>query len=58
MHNKHEYTECDSCAAKAGSPTLCNGCYINRCAISELKEEVKKLDQILKILHGVISLSK
>jgi hypothetical protein len=29
-----DFVECDSCRAKPGSPTLCNGCLNNRTAIN------------------------
>ena len=34
------FTECDTCRAKAGSPVLCRGCYINRTLISKLGGKV------------------
>lgn len=33
---KGKFTECDTCAAKPGSPELCRGCYLNRTIIDRL----------------------
>jgi hypothetical protein len=32
------FRECDTCAAKTGSPTLCGGCIHNRKELGELKQ--------------------
>lgn len=32
-----QFTECDTCRAKLGSPILCNGCLANRAAIEAIK---------------------
>jgi hypothetical protein len=37
-----EFKECETCAAKAGSPYLCKGCLHNRTLIDSLKEELKE----------------
>ena len=29
-----DFKECETCAAKPGSPTLCSGCLANRATIS------------------------
>lgn len=34
--NPKEFMECDTCRAKAGSPTLCQGCLHNRTLIEKL----------------------
>jgi len=34
-----EFVECDSCAAKPGSPTLCAGCLANRYVIGLLTQK-------------------
>lgn len=31
------FVECDACAAKPGSPTLCRGCLANRALIAYLR---------------------
>ena len=36
MSDYHEFRECDTCAAKPGSPYLCKGCLANRAAIGVL----------------------
>ena len=36
-----EFMECDTCRAKLGSPTLCEGCLRNRVNISSLKRRHK-----------------
>ncbi|MEN6379238.1 MAG: hypothetical protein ABFD15_06640 [Methanofastidiosum sp.] len=38
MNKKLEFIECDTCRAKAGTPTLCQGCISNRATITKLKE--------------------
>jgi hypothetical protein len=38
-----DFVECDACAAKTGSPTLCNGCLHNRVAAAKLIQELDKL---------------
>lgn len=35
-----EYTECESCAAKPGCPTLCAGCLNNRTVVSMLRAQL------------------
>ncbi len=45
---KIEFKECDSCAAKPGSPPLCWGCLHNRSVIGQLAEtsfDEKYLDE-------------
>ncbi len=32
-----QFTECDTCRAKLGSPILCSGCLANRAAIEAIK---------------------
>jgi len=39
--NPSEFLECDTCRAKAGSPTLCKGCLHNRALIGKLKHHGK-----------------
>lgn len=34
----NDFMECDTCAAKPGSPALCKGCLHNRTLIDRLKE--------------------
>ena len=36
-----EYTECETCAAKPGSPTLCAGCLNNRTHIGRLEAALR-----------------
>ena len=38
-----EFAECESCAAKPGSPTLCPACLHNRTTINELRTECEAL---------------
>lgn len=38
-----EFTECDTCRAKPGSPLLCSGCLANRATIASLQSEVANL---------------
>ena len=38
-----EFIECDTCRAKPGSPTLCNGCLKNRQIIYKAKEYINYL---------------
>lgn len=35
-----EFVECPSCAAKRGSPNLCEPCYSNRASINALKDRL------------------
>ena len=37
-----EFVECDSCAKKPGSPTLCGGCLHNRNVAAQLMKEAKR----------------
>lgn len=39
---KFEFKECDSCAAKPGSPELCASCLHNRAIIDHLNSELKE----------------
>lgn len=41
--NPPEFFECDTCAAKPGTPELCPPCYHNRSLIDRLKDQIKKL---------------
>lgn len=52
-----EFTECDTCRAKPGSPVLCRGCVLNRMAIERLKSGfdsllAKKKGEIEKLMVG------
>lgn len=38
-----KFCECATCAAKAGSPELCGGCYNNRTLIGRLEEQNRQL---------------
>ena len=40
-----EFMLCESCAAKTGTPTLCQPCYNNRCLIGQLERQVEKFQQ-------------
>ncbi len=43
----HEFRECAACAAKPGSPTLCDACLHNRGALSRLHSVVRHcLDEL------------
>lgn len=48
IHHSVEFIECDTCAAKSGSPQLCKGCLNNRTAIGRLVECEVLLATILK----------
>lgn len=37
-----DFVECDTCAAKPGSPSLCAGCLANRHIITLLKKEISR----------------
>lgn len=39
---KLEFVECEACASKPGSPTLCKSCRANRDAITDLKVELSQ----------------
>lgn len=38
-----EYKECDTCAAKPGSPPLCSGCLYNRDLVQKLWQKIERL---------------
>lgn len=40
-----KFVECDTCRAKPGTPTLCNGCINNRLTIMQAEEEYAKLQK-------------
>ena len=42
MQVSEEFTECETCRAKPGSPILCASCLHNRTLISRLQWELKK----------------
>jgi hypothetical protein len=44
------FVECETCAAKPGSPTLCGPCLNNRALISQLEGDEKRLDFLQKLL--------
>lgn len=39
---RFEFVECDACAAKPGSPSLCAGCLANRHVVSNLREALRE----------------
>lgn len=51
-----KFQECDSCSAKPGSPTLCNGCLANRALIEEI--ESSKNNAYWERNQLVVALSK
>lgn len=51
-----EFRECDTCAAKPGSPYLCAGCLNNRNTINKLEVELQHLRQKQDIIRGVLDL--
>ncbi len=44
-----EFKECNICASKLGSPSLCQSCLSNRDAISKLKERISELEKEIKV---------
>ena len=44
-----EFVECPTCAAKPGSPTLCNSCLQNRSVIGRLHDIIAKQDEALNL---------
>jgi hypothetical protein len=40
-----EFMECAACAAKPGSPALCEACLHNRKIVSELNHRIKSLEE-------------
>jgi hypothetical protein len=54
-----EFMECDTCRAKLGSPTLCQGCLSNRSTFYEFKRQVEQLQEQLDseqfLSHGTLS---
>lgn len=59
-----KFVECDVCASKPGTPTLCDSCYTNRGVIEELENAVKELQiqlahenaEIIRISNAVTKL--
>lgn len=47
MTNEIEFTECDTCRAKPGSPDLCEGCLKNRKAIADVNARLVTIDAAL-----------
>ena len=48
--NNHEFIECSVCAAQPGCPSLCESCLINRQIIEQLKQRIKTLERVLRII--------
>lgn len=48
------FTECDTCRAKPGHPTLCGGCLSNRGAISLLTAQLRVEQNLNKDLRDGI----
>lgn len=46
------FTECDTCRAKAGTPTLCGGCMANRTQIEGLEAELAETKRAKARLEG------
>jgi len=52
----NEYRECETCAAKPGSPELCRGCYQNRTAISQRDDLIDTLYKKIEAVSLIIDL--
>ena len=50
-----EFTECDACRKKAGSPMLCGGCLHNRSVIYDLKESLSLYKQAIKVVSDMLT---
>lgn len=48
-----EFQECAPCAAKRGSPELCQSCYSNRTLIWRLEESNRKLRRRLHATNAI-----
>lgn len=46
------FTECDTCREKLGTPYLCRGCIANRKTIEWLEQEVSKLRKQVQYLEN------
>ena len=51
----YEFTECDTCAAKPGTPPLCKGCLKNRDAISDANmRDARVVEAVEKLASNLI----
>ena len=46
-----DFVECATCAAKCGSPTLCDSCIANRLLIGNLKGDLSRACRRIDDLH-------
>jgi len=52
--HKNEFVECESCKSQPGSPALCPSCYSNRLTISNLKQEILILEEVLTKVKKIL----
>ena len=55
---ENEFKECESCAKKPGSPTLCGSCLHNRSLVTKLKQEKFKFEKTLEIMKELLNLNE
>lgn len=48
------FVECTVCAAKSGSPILCESCLTNRLAIANATEEIERLESDLEMMRDLV----
>jgi len=53
---KFEFMECDTCAAKPGTPALCAGCLTNRVTIETLNRQLPDHIKALSLATDIRSL--
>ncbi len=53
---KYDFMECKECAAKPGSPQLCEACLRNRDSLSKLSEILDRQKETLDIIRKIAGL--
>lgn len=52
-----DFMECPTCAAKPGSPTLCDSCLHNRSLIGVLQRKIARKEKWQRLLSSIIEMA-
>lgn len=51
---RYEFTECDTCRAKPGSPHLCIGCLKNRDVIAAMNKQLEGASSLVDVIRRML----
>lgn len=49
----NDFTECEACNSKPGSPALCSSCFNNRTVIAQQRDRIDQLERLIRIIQSV-----